>query len=123
MNQLIVIAIGGAFGAVMRFLVSTGLYQWIGRGFPYGTLLVNVIGSFLIGLLSETLVLQRVTIALDYRAAILVGFIGAFTTFSTFSLETFYLIEQGQFSKAVLNILISVSSCLIAVWVGFLCGR
>ncbi|MEY3280632.1 MAG: hypothetical protein RL674_617, partial [Pseudomonadota bacterium] len=112
MNQLIVIAIGGAFGAVMRFLVSTGLYQWIGRGFPYGTLLVNVIGSFLIGLLSETLVLQRVTIALDYRAAILVGFIGAFTTFSTFSLETFYLIEQGQFSKAVLNILISVSSCL-----------
>ena len=123
MNQLIVIAIGGAFGAVMRFLVSSGLYQWIGRGFPYGTLLVNVIGSFLIGLLSETLVLQRVTIALDYRAGILVGFIGAFTTFSTFSLETFYLIEQGQFSKAALNIMISVSSCLVAVWVGLLCGR
>ena len=123
MNQLLVIAIGGAFGAVMRFLVSTGLYQWLGRGFPYGTLLVNVIGSFLIGLLSETLVLQRVTAALDYRAAILVGFIGAFTTFSTFSLETFYLLEQGQFNKAALNIALSVASCLVAVWLGLLCGR
>ncbi len=123
MNQLLVIAIGGAFGAVMRFLVSTGLYQWLGRGFPYGTLLVNVIGSFLIGLLSETLVLQRVTAALDYRAAILVGFIGAFTTFSTFSLETFYLLEQGQFNKAALNIALSVTSCLVAVWLGLFCGR
>jgi CrcB protein len=123
MNQLIVIAFGGAFGAVMRFLVSTGLYQWLGRGFPYGTLLVNIVGSFLIGLLSETLILQRVTIALDYRSAILVGFIGAFTTFSTFSLETFYLLEQGQIGKAGLNIAISVSSCLAAVWLGLLCGR
>lgn len=123
MNQLIVIAVGGAFGAVMRFLVSTGLYQWLGRGFPYGTLLVNIVGSFLIGLLSETLILQRVTIALDYRAAILVGFIGAFTTFSTFSLETFYLLEQGQIGKAGLNIAVSVSSCLAAVWLGLLCGR
>ena len=59
MNQLIVIALGGAFGAVMRFLVSTGLYQWLGRGFPYGTLLVNVVGSFLIGLL-----VQRINIYL-----------------------------------------------------------
>lgn len=123
MNQLIVIAFGGAFGAVMRFLVSTGLYQWLGRGFPYGTLLVNVVGSFLIGLLSETLILQRVTVALDYRSAILVGFIGAFTTFSTFSLETFYLLEQGQIGKAGLNIAVSVSSCLAAVWLGLLCGR
>lgn len=123
MNQLLVIAIGGSFGAVMRFLVSTGLYQWLGRGFPYGTLLVNIGGSFLIGLLSETLILQRVTIALDYRAAILVGFIGAFTTFSTFSLETFYLLEQGQIGKAGLNIAVSVSSCLMAVWLGLLCGR
>jgi len=123
MNQLIVIAFGGALGAVMRFLVSTGLYQWLGRGFPYGTLLVNIVGSFLIGLLSETLILQRVTIALDYRSAILVGFIGAFTTFSTFSLETFYLLEQGQVGKASLNVIVSVSSCLVAVWLGLLCGR
>ncbi len=86
MNQLIVIAMGGAFGAIMRFLVSTGLYQWLGRGFPYGTLLVNIVGSFLIGLLSETLVLQRITVALYYRSAIFVGFIGAIKTISTISL-------------------------------------
>src|SRR5665647_3349450 len=123
MNQLLVIALGGACGAVVRFLVSTGLYQWLGRGFPYGTLVVNVLGSFLIGLLTEALILQRIAIGLEYRAAILVGFIGAFTTFSTFSLETLYLIEQGSLTKAALNIVISVLGCLFAVWIGLLCGR
>ena len=123
MNQLIAVALGGAFGAVVRFLVSTGLYQWLGRGFPYGTLVVNVVGSFLIGLLTEALILQRVAITLEYRAAILVGFIGAFTTFSTFSLETLYLIEQGSLTKAGLNIVVSVLGCLLAVWIGLLCGR
>lgn len=123
MNQLVIIAIGGAFGAIVRFLVSTGIYQWLGRGFPYGTLIVNVVGSFLMGLLAEALISQRVTISLDYRAAVLVGFMGAFTTFSTFSLETFYLLEQGQLSKAGLNVAISVGSCLIAVWLGLVLAR
>jgi CrcB protein len=123
MNQLISIALGGACGAVVRFLMSSGLYQWLGRGFPYGTLAVNVVGSFLIGLLTEALILQRIAIAVEYRAAILVGFIGAFTTFSTFSLETIYLLEAGSFSKAGLNILVSVLGCLLAVWVGLLLGR
>jgi len=123
MNQLIVIALGGAFGAVMRFLVSTGIYQWLGRGFPYGTLTVNLIGSFLMGLLAEALISQRITIALDYRAAILIGFMGAFTTFSTFSLDTFYLLEQGQLNKAALNVAISVGSCLFSVWLGLLFAR
>ncbi|MDD2801073.1 MAG: fluoride efflux transporter CrcB [Methylobacter sp.] len=123
MNQIIAVALGGACGAVVRFLVSSGIYQWLGRGFPYGTLVVNVLGSFLIGLLTESLILQRVALTLDYRAAILVGFIGAFTTFSTFSLETFYLIEQGNLTRAGMNILVSVSVCLLAVWLGLLCGR
>ncbi|MDD5214414.1 MAG: fluoride efflux transporter CrcB [Methylococcales bacterium] len=123
MEQLIAIAIGGAFGAVTRFLVSTGIYQWLGRGFPYGTLAVNIGGSFLIGLLTETLILQRVSVFLDYRAAVLVGFMGSFTTFSTFSLETFYLLEQGQLGKAGLNVAVSVGTCIAAVWLGLLCGR
>jgi CrcB protein len=123
MNQLIAIALGGGFGAVVRFLISSGLYQWLGRGLPYGTLAVNVIGSFLIGLLTEALILERITFSLEYRAAILVGFIGAFTTFSTFSLETIYLIEQGSLSKAALNVVVSVLGCLVAVWIGLLCGR
>jgi CrcB protein len=123
MNQIFAVALGGSFGAVVRFLVSSGIYQWLGRGFPYGTLVVNVIGSFLLGLLTETLILQRITISFEYRAAILIGFIGAFTTFSTFSLETFYLIEQGNLTKAALNIFASVTACVFAVWIGLLCGR
>lgn len=123
MEQIVAVAVGGAFGAVVRFLVSSGIYQWLGRGFPYGTLVVNVIGSFMLGLLTESLMQQRITITFEYRAAILVGFIGAFTTFSTFSLETFYLLEQGQLTKAGLNIVTSVSACLLAIWIGLLCGR
>ncbi|HIG65679.1 MAG TPA: fluoride efflux transporter CrcB [Methyloprofundus sp.] len=123
MNPLIAIAFGGACGAVLRFLVSSGIYQWLGRGFPYGTLTVNVLGSFLIGLLTEVLVLQRIAITMEYRSAILVGLFGSFTTFSTFSLETLFLIEQGNLLKAALNILISVCACVFAVWIGLLAGR
>ncbi|MGR8979220.1 MAG: fluoride efflux transporter CrcB [Gammaproteobacteria bacterium] len=123
MNQLIAIAVGGACGSVLRFLVSTGVYQWLGRGFPYGTLSVNVIGSFLIGLLAEALILQRITFTQEYRAAILVGVLGGFTTFSSFSLETVYLIEQGALTKAALNIALSIVACLLAVWIGLLLGR
>lgn len=123
MNQLVGIALGGALGSVLRFLVSSGVYQWLGRGFPYGTLAVNLIGSFLIGFLTEVLILQRITFGTEYRAAILVGVLGGFTTFSTFSLESILLIEQGNFSKAGLNILISVSACLLATWLGLLAGR
>ncbi len=123
MNQLLAIALGGSFGAVFRFLVSSGIYQWLGRGFPYGTLVVNIIGSFLLGLLTEALIVQRIAIGYEYRAAILVGFIGAFTTFSTFSLETLYLIEQGSLTKALGNIFISVTACIFAVWLGLLCSR
>ncbi|MGZ8193833.1 MAG: fluoride efflux transporter CrcB [Methylobacter sp.] len=123
MNQLLAVAMGGSFGAVVRFLVSSGIHQWLGRGFPYGTLVVNIVGSFLIGLLTEALILQRIAMTLEYRAAILTGFIGAFTTFSTFSLETVYLIEQGSLTKAALNVLLSVAGCILAVWIGLLCGR
>jgi CrcB protein len=123
MNQLIGIALGGAIGSVLRFLVSSGVYQWLGRGFPYGTLAVNLIGSLLIGFLTEILILQRITFGVEYRSAILVGVLGGFTTFSTFSLETLLLIEQGNLSKAGLNIVISLCLCLLATWLGLLIGR
>jgi len=123
MNQLIAVALGGAFGAVLRFLISSGVYHWLGRGFPYGTLAVNILGSFLIGLLTEALILQRVALSMEYRSAILVGLFGSLTTFSTFSLDTLYLLEQGQFSKASLNVFVSVLVCLFAVWVGLTLGK
>lgn len=123
MSQLVVIALGGASGAVLRYLMSTGLYQWLGRDFPYATLAINVLGSFLMGLLTESLILQRISIGVEYRAALLVGFLGAFTTFSTFSLETLNLLEQGHLSRASINIVSSVGGCLLAVWLGLLLGR
>jgi CrcB protein len=122
MNQIVAIAMGGAFGALFRFLLSGAVYQWLGRGFPFGTLAVNVIGSFLMGLLFETLS-DRLALSPELRAAITVGLLGAFTTFSTFSIETLYLIEEGELLKAGGNILVSVILCLVAVWIGLLAGR
>jgi CrcB protein len=118
MLQLFAIALGGSFGAVLRFLVASCVYQWLGKDFPYGTLAVNIIGSFLLGLMTEAFIVQKVTVAFEYRSAILIGFIGAFTTFSTFALETVYLLEQGSLIKALVNILASVSICVVAVWIG-----
>ncbi len=123
MNQIYAVAFGGALGAVLRFLISTGVYQWLGRGFPYGTLAVNVIGSFLIGLMTEALVVQRVALGDEYRLAILVGVFGSLTTFSTFSLDTLYLLEQGNLTKAMLNVFVSVSICVLVVWLGLSMGR
>lgn len=122
MSQLFAIALGGSLGAVARYLVATGIYAWLGRGFPHGTLFVNVSGSFLMGFLTE-LMLQRFSLAVEYRAAILVGFLGAYTTFSTFALETLYLFEEGHLAKAGLNIFLSAALCLAAAWIGLVLGR
>ena len=122
MNQILAIAAGGSIGAVMRFFVSTGIYSWLGKGFPYGTLAVNVVGSLLMGLLYE-LFLQRLSVSPEVRALLLVGFLGAFTTFSTFSIETINLIEQGDVLKAITNVLASVILCVLAAWIGLQIAR
>lgn len=121
-KTLVMIACGGAVGAVSRYATSLGVYALLGRGFPYGTLFVNVAGSFLMGVLS-ILLLERYSLGPEWRAAILVGFLGSFTTFSTFSLETMNLLEQGDFWRAMLNISISVILCLLGVWAGLLLAR
>ena len=120
--QLIAIAGGGAVGALLRFWVSTGVYQMLGRGFPWGTLAVNVIGSFLMGLLF-VLFLERSMVSGELRGAVLVGLLGAFTTFSTFSIETLAPIEQADYLKALLNALLSVTVCILACWAGLILGR
>lgn len=121
-KDLLFIACGGAAGSVMRFGVSSLVYSSLGRAFPYGTLTVNVSGSFLMGLMS-VLLIEKFTISAEWRAAVLIGFLGAFTTFSTFSLETLQLMQQGELSKAGLNMLISVLSCVLAIWLGFVVGK
>ncbi|NNL06695.1 MAG: fluoride efflux transporter CrcB [Gammaproteobacteria bacterium] len=122
MKSLVFIAIGGALGAVLRYGASVSVYALLGRGFPYGTLFVNVSGSLLMGLLS-VLMLERFNIGPEWRAAVLVGVLGSFTTFSTFSIETLNLLEQGDWLRAMSNIVLSVLVCLAAVWLGVLIGR
>ncbi|TDY02801.1 fluoride efflux transporter CrcB [Thiohalophilus thiocyanatoxydans] len=122
MLQILAIAVGGAIGSVLRFTLSGGVHQLLGREFPYGTLSVNVLGSLLMGFLYIVL-LERASLGAEWRALLLIGLLGAFTTFSTFSLETLNLIESGALIKAGMNILLSVTLCLLAAWVGMLGGR
>ena len=117
LKTLAFIAAGGALGAMMRFLSQATVYELVGKTFPYGTLFVNVTGSFLMGLLSIFLV-EKFNLGAEWHLAILVGVLGSFTTFSTFSIETLVLFEQGDMLKAMTNILLSVVLCVAAVWMG-----
>ncbi len=122
MLQIFAIAAGGAVGAVLRFGVSNSVYRIVGRDFPYGTLTVNVLGSLLMGFLFILLV-ERQIVAAEWRAALLVGLLGSFTTFSAFSMETIALLEDGEVVRATLNIILSVLLCLAATWLGIGIGR
>ncbi|EPF2930848.1 fluoride efflux transporter CrcB [Vibrio navarrensis] len=121
MGQLAIlgfIALGGALGACSRYLVSELCVLLLGRGFPYGTLSVNVVGSFVMGLLiaafeSELLATE------PWRQVIGLGFLGALTTFSTFSMDNVLLMQQGAFLKMGLNILLNVTLSIGAAWLGF----
>ncbi len=122
MKLVLAIACGGAFGALARFWVSTGVYGLLGRGFPYGTLVVNVAGSLLMGI-GTALLVERLAVEPEWRAGLLIGVLGAFTTFSTFSIETLALIEEGEALRAGLNMVLSVSLCVSACWAGLVLGR
>ena len=93
LSQILIVMFGGAFGAAARFILSTKVTEKYGSAFPYGTLTVNVIGSFIMGLLAILLV-ERLALDPLLKLGVFVGFLGAFTTFSTFSMETLNLFEQ-----------------------------
>jgi CrcB protein len=120
--NILYIAGGGALGALLRYWMSTLMDNIFGHDFPYGTLSVNVIGSVAIGLLYMVSV-ERFTISVELRAGLMIGLLGAFTTFSSFSLETLTLIQSGQQVKAVLNVILSVTLCLIGCWAGMALGK
>ena len=100
--NLVTIAVGGALGALLRFWVSHGVHSVLGRNYPYGTLTVN---------------------GQAWRSLLLVGLLGAFTTFSTFSLETLHLLEDGDIQKAIVNVVTNITFCIGAVWLGVVIGR
>ncbi len=122
MTQVLAIAAGGAIGALLRYWISTAVQGRTGSAFPYGTLTVNVVGSLLIGFLYIWLI-ERMAAGPAVRAFLLVGVLGAFTTFSTFSIETLNLMESGQLGKALVNVLASVIVCIGAAGLGVLAAR
>ena len=119
---MLAVAAGGACGALLRFWVGQAVIALLGRGFPFGTLMVNVSGSMAMGVL-YVLFFERYDIAPEWRAALVVGFLGAFTTFSTFSMDTLLLIQQGDHAKAGMNVALSVVLCLAGCWLGMAAAR
>jgi CrcB protein len=116
------IALFGAAGCVARYLISIWVHDSLGRSFPYGTLLVNIIGAFLIGFVME-FAIRSTHLSSNLRIGITIGFLGGLTTFSTFSYETFRLMEDGKFIIAAGNVLVSVILCLAFTLLGIVTVR
>lgn len=113
------VAIGGALGSVFRFMLSGLVGRFAGEAMPWGTLAVNVIGSFVIGwFAAATTSGGRLFASPEFRTFVMVGLCGGFTTFSSFSLQTLALFDDGQPVRATANIVASVALCLLAVWLG-----
>lgn len=123
MLNALLIFLGAGSGGVFRYWISNITYGFLGRQFPYGTLIVNISGCFLMGFLFTFLLERFDGIGPQLRALLLIGFLGGYTTFSSFSIETFNLFENGAYLSAILNILLSVTLCILATWLGVLGGR
>lgn len=122
MKNASIIGILCAAGGLARYYLSAWVYSQLGRAFPYGTFAVNVVGAYFIGLVME-LNLRTTVVSDTVRLGLTVGFMGGLTTFSTFSYETFKLMEDGQFIVAFANVLASVAVCLLFTWLGIITVR
>jgi CrcB protein len=122
MTVVLYIGLFGAAGCLARYALSSWVYAVLGRSFPYGTLVVNIAGAFLIGLIME-FALRSTLVSANLRIGLTVGFLGGLTTFSTFSYETFRLLEDGEFLIAAGNVLTSVLVCLAFTWLGIAAAR
>ncbi|WP_019613471.1 fluoride efflux transporter CrcB [Psychromonas ossibalaenae] len=123
MNNMItniaLVACGGAFGATLRYLIGIGMISLFGKGFPFATLTVNILGSLIMGYIFQ-LVQQETIASSPWWPLIGVGFLGALTTFSTFSMDNLLLLQQGELVKAMLNVALNVVVCILAAYVGTL---
>ena len=122
MQVVLLVAGFGALGCLTRYYLSGWAYDLLGRSFPYGTLLVNILGAFIIGLVME-FGMRSTLLPVSLRIGLTIGFLGGLTTFSTFSYETFRLLEEGDFFVAATNVLGSVIVCLIFTWFGIHTAR
>jgi CrcB protein len=122
MNKYWIVGLGGFAGAVARFWLGTYISNRLGTRFPYGTFVINISGSFLVGLIA-TILANKTHLNANWRYLIPIGFIGAYTTFSTFELETFQSLSEGASLIAFLNVCLSVLVGFIAVWLGVIAGR
>ncbi|HWR44210.1 MAG TPA: fluoride efflux transporter CrcB [Sporomusa sp.] len=117
MINILIVAIGGGIGAASRYLVSSWAAERFGSGFPYGTLIVNVAGCFIIGLFLA-LVTDKIVVKPEWRLFVTTGFLGGLTTFSSFSYETMKLLQEADISLAVYNVLANCVIGFLATWVG-----
>jgi CrcB protein len=119
MNSVILVALGGAFGSVCRFLLSSFISQRaVDWRFPLGTFVVNMVGCLVIGILLG-LSIKEGYFSTETRLFLFTGIVGGFTTFSAFELETFMLLRSGEFLVAGGNVLLSVAAGLLSLWAGF----
>lgn len=122
MTVYFAIALGGSLGAVCRYWVSSSTYAWLGAEFPFGTLMVNVSGSIMMGFLA-LLLTEKIAVSEELKFAILVGFLGSYTTFSTFALDALNWLHNGAWMKVAAYMLLSVFGSLLGVWIGYLGAR
>ncbi len=118
MTKLLFVAAGGAVGSVMRYALAGWSQKLVPTTFPIGTLVVNVLGCWLIGVLTAVLA-GPVLVREEYRIAVMVGVLGGFTTFSTYGWETMALANGGGYSRACLNVVVTNALALGAVWIGY----
>ena len=122
MQSYMLVFLGGGIGAAARYWLSGLIHERLGSGFPYGTLVVNIMGCFIIGLVMGSMQ-ERFLSHPSLRLFLTIGILGGFTTFSSFSYETIAMLKDGEIAFASLNILASVLCCISGTWVGLIVGR
>ncbi|MEG6584889.1 fluoride efflux transporter CrcB [Dendrosporobacter sp. 1207_IL3150] len=122
MEKLLLVAIGGGIGASTRYLVSSWAVERFGSGFPYGTLIVNVAGCFIIGMFM-VITTEKFVVNPYWRLLVTVGFLGGLTTFSSYSYETFKLLEEASTTIALYNVFFNLITGFVATWLGIALAR